>query len=117
MSQPVPRYTEADLIRVIARDYPADVEQVKGILAEYGKERRQTDQLRVRMASLKLAKGQTEELETYVRAACTDYRDVLSWAEYPAYMNARNPGAQQKAIETDWKQLQDWLHGRKQIAS
>jgi hypothetical protein len=52
-----------------------------------------------------------------VANACADYRDVLAWAEYPAYMRARTPAAQESAVETDWKQLQEWLHARQRVAS
>ena len=112
MSQPVPSYTEADLDRVVARDYPGRVEQVLRILAQYGKERWHDEPLRVRMACLKLGKGDTRELEKYLRDACQDYRDVLAWAEYPTYMTAWTAEARTNAEETDWKQLQNWLYGR-----
>jgi hypothetical protein len=114
---PVARYTEADLSRVIARDYPGRADEVTTILAAYGREPYQTDPLRVRMACLKLALGRTGELRRLVANACADYRDVLAWAEYPAYMRARTPAAQESAVETDWKQLQEWLHARQRVAS
>jgi hypothetical protein len=108
MDQPIPSYTKEDLDRIVARDYPLEVSaEVNAILSActYGG-------IRVRMACLKLASGDIASLRKYVSDACTDYRDVLSWAEYPAYGSAYNRGeeATKKAIETDWQELQAWLH-------
>jgi hypothetical protein len=109
MLQRVPTYTEEDLSRVIVRDYGTGAEQVTAILSDYSKESHHRDPLRVWMACLKLANGNMERLNHYVKNACVDYRDVLAWAEYPEYLNARTPDEQSRAIENDWKQLQEWL--------
>ena len=37
---------------------------------------------RVRWDILELSKGKAEKIEEYVKAAQTDYRDILYWAEY-----------------------------------
>lgn len=109
--QPAASYTEADLERVVARDFAAEsVPQVKALLARYGKEAWQREVLRVQMACLKCADGHLGALERAVENACCDYRDVLGPAEYPAYYKARTPEAKKKAIESDWKQLQAWLN-------
>ena len=39
---------------------------------------------RVQLAIVALADGSLAEVERLVSAANTDYRDVLSWAEYPS---------------------------------
>ena len=106
MPQPAATYTEADLERIIARDFaPESLPQVKVLLSRYGKESWQREVLRVQMACLKCANGKLEALERVVNDACCDYRDVLGPAEYPTYYKARTPEAKQKAIESDWKQL------------
>lgn len=111
MNQPVATYTERDFERVLMRDYPVELHaEVRAILDVYGKEKGQQGQLRVRMACLKLAVSNLADLRKYVLNACIDYRDVLAWAEYPAYMRAHGPAEQKKAIEQDWEQLQKWLH-------
>lgn len=111
MRQPAATYTEADLGRVIARDFaPQFIPRVKALLSRYGREDWQREVLRVQMACLKCADGKLEALERAVNDACHDYRDVLGPAEYPSYDKARTPEAKKKAIESDWKQLQAWLN-------
>jgi hypothetical protein len=111
MNQPHGTYTEADLERIIARDFPPEsAGKLKELLSRYGQESWQREVLRVQMACLKCANGDFLELERAVGAACFDYRDVLAPAEYPTYHNARTEEARQKAIERDWNQLQAWLN-------
>ena len=111
MNQPHGSYTEADLERVLARDYPAgSIPAAKALLERYGPEDWHREILRVRMACLKLAAGDLKALEREVGCACMDYRDVLGPAEYPTWDRARTPEAKERAIERDWKQLQEWLH-------
>jgi hypothetical protein len=111
MTQPVPQYTDEDLQRIVNRDYAAESRaQVMAILQSYGADMWQHESLRVRMACLKLAGGKMADLSKYVGDARADYRDVLAWAEYPAYMRARGPEEQEQAIDADWQQLQNWLH-------
>lgn len=113
MTQPVARYTVDDLQRVLDRDYDGHQEQVRGVLARYGKDAWQTGALRVQMACLKLAKGDPQAVEKYIEVARGDFRDVLAWAEYPSYFKgfmAGTPEAREEAIERDWRQLQAWLH-------
>jgi len=110
MAQPIPAYIEADLERIVARDYPPDRRaHVKAVLARYGSEPWQREALRVQMACLKCARGDAKQLEYYVRLACEDYRDVLSSAEYPGYLKARSEPEKAAAIDSDWAQLQEWL--------
>jgi len=89
------------------------------MLNEYGTESWHREQPRVWLAALKLANGDVEALRAHVNAAKTDYRDVLSWAEYPAY--SRNvsgvrirPTAQEQRqiIDDDWAQYEMWLRKR-----
>lgn len=58
MDQPVPRYTDADLDRVIAREFPQEAfPEVRGLFARYGHEPWAREVLRVQMACLKCANG------------------------------------------------------------
>ena len=111
MNQPHGSYTEADLERIIARDFSSEsIPAVRALLSRYGTEDWHREILRVQMACLKCANGDLQALEQEAEAACRDYRDVLSAAEYPSYFRARTPEAKDRAIEEDWKQLQEWLH-------
>jgi hypothetical protein len=110
MSQPVPTYREADLERVVARDYPAELrEEVRELLARYGGEAWHREPLRVRMACLKIADGDVPALRRAVGTAYNDYRDVLCTAEYQRYARAPDAAARERAIDRDWTELQDWL--------
>ena len=114
--QPTPTVTAADVERVVRRDFPAErVAEVLGILNEYGTESWQRELDRVRLAALKLAAGDIEQLRRRVDTARQDYRDVLAYAEYPGYMSrvpgpgTRPPDEVQRIIDADWKQYQEWL--------
>jgi hypothetical protein len=76
----------SDLIeRVLAALFPADSERAaaRDALARYGSESYQPEPDRVRLAVLKLCDGNLEKLASLVQTACTDFRDVVMWAEYP----------------------------------
>jgi hypothetical protein len=52
-------------------------------LDRYGVESHEREKDRVQLAILKLANGDLAKLAEMVAIAKRDYRDVLSWAEYP----------------------------------
>lgn len=111
MSQPAATYQPHDLERIIRRDFGANAfNEVTAILHCYGKEKWQRETLRVSMACLKLANGDIKALQNYIDDACADYRNVIAWAEYPAYFRAHSEQQKVQAIESDWAQLQNWLH-------
>lgn len=114
--QPVPIITNADVERLVRREFPAgQVEQVLAVLREYGVEgwHRETD--RVRAAILKLADGKLEELRRHLDCAKSDYRDVLAYAEYPNYFKETTfvAGMREEEVEKivaeDWRAYQEWL--------
>jgi len=113
MDQPAPSVTRTDVERIVRRDFPSEqYEQVLAILDEYGKERFHREIERVQLDVLKLADGDLDELRTGIKTAKTDYRDVISWAEYP---NCRRdtfklPDEEKKKIYSkDWQHYQAWL--------
>lgn len=98
------------------RDFPPGrAAEVLAILNEYGKDTWQREPDRVRLAALKLAAGNVERLRDHVESAKRDYRDLLAFAEYPGYgermfgMEKLPPTEQERIIEADWRQYQDWL--------
>ena len=116
MDQPVPNVSEADVARVVRRDYPSDrFDEVMAVLSEYGTEDWQHGPHRVRLATLKLAHGSLASLRQQIDVAKCDYRDVLAYAEYPEYMTEVPPAADpsdqrvQNVITRDWSQYQRWL--------
>ncbi|CAG7857803.1 hypothetical protein MCAMS1_02766 [biofilm metagenome] len=111
MSKPYPDYSEADLERVVARDFGCEaVLRVKAILARYGEETGHSEVLRVQMACIKCANGDIVLLEQEINIACCDYRDILAAAEFPNYIQARDLETKRIARKSDWDQLQLWLH-------
>lgn len=114
--QPHANVTTADIERIVRRDFPADRErEVLAMLNEYGTEDWQREEERVRAAILKLSGGNMERLRGQVEAAKVDYREVLGPAEYPGYgkrwfrMDKLSLDEQQKIIDADWKQYQEWF--------
>ena len=70
---------------------------------------------RVQLAVLKLSEGDPEKLQGYIEAASVDYRDVLSWAEYPQQINSgasrynTAPDEYEAILEADRQQYENWL--------
>lgn len=69
----------ADVAAKLEADFPnEDLVTIQGLLDDYtGKER-----LRVIRCVVQLAEGNPDRLLHFIRAAKTDYRDVIYWAEY-----------------------------------
>ena len=86
------------------------------ILNQYGVEEYQRERDRVQLAILKLSQGQFDLLEYYLEVACSDYRDVLAWAEYPEVMklgftakSQLSPTEVRSLRLRDRQQYLDWL--------
>jgi hypothetical protein len=73
----------------------ADQEAVIRALQQYDGEGSE----RVQLAILVLAQGDQNKVESLVRAANTDYRDVLLWAEYPEHCGKRNKRTKEEMAE------------------
>ena len=112
--QPVPNVSAGDLDRLIRREFPpGQVERVRGILARYGSGPGEREPDRVRIAVLKLSGGDLERLEHFAELAATDYRDVLAFAEYPAYfdkwLGPDDEAERRELVDADWRQYKDWF--------
>jgi hypothetical protein len=116
IEQPIPKVTDRDVERIAIRDFgEARLTQVMAILQEYGmQDWNRPPSPRVRLAILKLANGDVNQLVEHTRVAIRDFRDVLSAAEYPRY--AREIGFKNVAKETkraiiadDWRQYREWF--------
>ena len=108
-SQPTPSASDADLRRILERDFPQERRATaENLLSGYDFR----EVLRVRLAILKLAEGDLGRLRRLVGVACEDYRDVLAPAEYPQH-SALPPKAsdleRESAIDSDWAQYQKWF--------
>lgn len=118
MNDYTPQVSREDLLRIIARDFPPeDHTAILELLDTYGSESWHREHHRVRAAVLKLADGDTAQVEICVQGASKDYRDVLAWAEYPNGMKLghQGPGPEhaeqnRQARNTDWDQYEEWFH-------
>jgi hypothetical protein len=112
MNQPTPSVTRSDVERVVRRDFPTeDFATVMALLDEYGTKHYEREKDRVQLAVLKLADGSVDELLCQIQTAKMDYRDVLSWAEYPSYKwGEKDEAKKQKMFRDDWQQYSDWLN-------
>ena len=113
--QPVPQVSDADVERVVNRDFPGeDTAAAREMLASYGKESWHREVPRVRLAILKLAEGSLQKLGGAVKMASRDYRDVLAYAEYPSYFQSIAPNEpdaakRNRAVDDDWRQYRGWF--------
>jgi hypothetical protein len=85
------------------------------MLNEYGAEKWQPEADRVRLAVLKLANRNLQQLRYWLEQAKCDWRDALGPAEYPLYgkkwgrMDRMSEDERKKIIDADWAQYERWL--------
>src|SRR5262245_38609688 len=113
MPQYVPEVTEADVERVVRRDYPAAIraaihERIRGVEVR--------EKPRVVLACLKNARGDLERLKRDLADAGGYWREIIGEAEYPNYMKKvfrieKLPVEErERIIEKDKTQYLRWLH-------
>jgi hypothetical protein len=79
----VQRPTRDDVIAQAKQQFPSeDTDVIMATLDEYGRDPFEQERERVQMDILKLSRGDIDRLHVYVRAAKTDFRDVIGMAEY-----------------------------------
>ena len=109
INQPHPDVSDADVARVIRRDYSQ---------AQHEAVSRTLDLIsdpRVKLGVLKLAGGRPEMIADLVQGAIEDYRDIIASAEYPKCMDEgfdlfrRPDDVQKQVIDQDWEQYKRWL--------
>lgn len=106
--------SEDILTRKINELFPATSEReaALSLLASYGTEKHEKEAIRVRLAILKLSGSDLEKLERNTHDAKQDYRDVLSWAEYPRqskYWSLPEGIKKQKLRDQDRADYEKWL--------
>jgi hypothetical protein len=115
-NDPVPVVSEEDILRLVARDFPAT--ECEAVLAALSKFRAESlrEPTRLCAAILKLSGGDTSRLPEAIALARQDFRDALVEAESPRFCKIGFVGvdkltkrARQKLIEDDWQQYQEWF--------
>jgi len=87
--------------------------QVIELLNTYGTEKHEQEPTRVRLAVLKLSGNDFEEIKRSVTFAKQDFRDVLTWAEYPRQgkkWTMPNGPMKEKIIDADRTEYMEWLN-------
>lgn len=85
------------------------------VLASYGQEDYEQEPTRIRLAILKLCgqKPTLDDTKTNTRYAREDFRDVLTWAEYPRQDNSRSleDGPENEELRrADREEYELWLN-------
>ena len=116
VNQQVPKVTRKHVERIVRRDFPAEkFSEVMAALDEYGKESYEREIERVRLDILKLANGKMDGLQQAIKSAKSDYRDVISMAEYPSsrWDTFKLPAEEKKQIYSkDWQQYLAWANAK-----
>ena len=114
MDQPVPDVSHADVERILARDFGREErERASELLLDP----ESNFSPRVLLAVLKLSKRDVDAVAAQLETARSDWRDVVAYAEYPAYMQATSGSTsldsvrRRELIEADRAQYDAWLNG------
>ena len=112
MAQYLPEVTEADVERVVRRDYAPELQAViEGLIRAV----EVIEKPRVVLACLKNANRNLEKLKGELANASGWWREIISEAEYPHYskkmfrIDRLSAEERQRIIEKDKKQYLDWL--------
>ena len=111
--QKTPQVDSADVLRVVKREFPRDVDEVLRILNSITGGPVKTH--RLHLAHLKNSQGSLKTLHESLSIG--DPRDVVSRAEYPGYLKRGwnaigklSPVEKQEIIDLDWEQYDAWLN-------
>ena len=113
MTQHIPEVTEADIDRIVRRDYPPEFhdeihERIRAVEV--------IDKTRVIMACLKAGKGDMNTCRGHLANASGWWREIISEAEYPNYTKVwfhderLSTEERERIIEKDKTQYLAWLN-------
>lgn len=107
-----PERTAADVERIVKRDFPPqEFDLVMAVLNKYAAPYNDSP-FPVRLAALKLAKGNVPRLRALIESAKVDFRDVLGPAIHPSYDKLRwdlPERKRQRVVESERQEYEDWL--------
>ncbi len=105
LEQPVAKISDAELKKLIDREFPKNSDLVKRKLTEIRSDS-QNGKNRIGAAVLKLAKSDLNAIDSLIKKANEDFRDVVSQAEYPRASKYGFDELSEKELKTDY--LNDW---------
>lgn len=110
--QPTPAVDDADVDRIVRRDYDANlVDDILALIAATDVR----EKARVVLACLKLANGNVDNLRGQLSNAGGYYREILGEAEYPLAtkrwfrIDSLSDDEIRAIYEKDWRQYAEWL--------
>lgn len=111
--QPIPEISNRILEDIIQRDFGKNSINVKAKLNKV-KSDSESGKNRISAAILKLSNGNINSIENFVELANSDFRNVISQAEYPRcseleFEDLENPKIGKIYLE-DWEEYTEWLN-------
>jgi hypothetical protein len=111
--QPIPKISNRNLEEIIERDFGKNSVEVKTKLNQV-KSDTENGKNRISAAILKLANGNINSIDNFIEQANSDFRDVISQAEYPrcselGFEDIEKPEIGKIYLE-DWKEYTEWLN-------
>ena len=111
LEQPVAKISDAELEKLIDREFSKNSDLVKRKLTEIRSDS-QNEKNRLGTAILKLAKSDLNAIDSLIKKANEDFRDVVSQAEYPRASKYGFDKPSEKELKTDyfndWTEYVDW---------
>lgn len=106
IEQPVAKVSEAELEKLIDREFHKNSDIVKRKLTEI-KSNSQNGKNRIAAAVLKLANSDLNAIDSFIKKANEDFRDIVSQAEYPRASKYGFDERSDNELKTDY--LNDWI--------
>ena len=115
-NQPVAEISKEILEKLIRRDFPESYKIVKQKL-DLIKSDSLKGQNRLSAAVLKVSNGDLSKVDSYIEMCNSDYRDVISQAEYPRIseigfvgMEEIEPSELKEYYLKDWTEYTNWIN-------
>ena len=115
--EPVAHISQKQIVRIVRKDFGN--RQHTRILRTLSKYKSETDRdnYRVWAAILKLSGSRIQKLESNVKKARFDFRDIITAAEYPEYsqcaLSRISYFTRKRIFLRDWTQYRKWLSSYK----
>ena len=111
--QPIPKISNRILEEIIERDFGINSIEVKTKLNQV-KSDTESGKNRISVAILKLANGNINSIDNFIELANSDFRDVISQAEYKRCSELGFEDIEKSEIGKiyleDWKEYTEWLN-------
>jgi hypothetical protein len=115
--EPVAKISHAQIDKIVKKDFgKRQYAKIIRMLSRY-KSETDSDNYRVWAAILKLSESRISRLESNIKMARSDFRDVITSAEYPEYSQCSFSGmryfSRKMIFLRDWNQYKKWLSSYK----